>query len=192
MSPITTSKMQTQTQTQNQNTRNSSNNRSDGPRGNYRGRGYRGNYQQNQQRAPYASWKAPEPPKEKVLLPSDFPPLPMSAGQPKMEWVKPDTSLAERVKEQIEKQEAAKLRGQVEEEVNEKLDVVIISSWFRSKYLAKKREEDYLKRAAAAEEENYRWQISPEMIPEPKEAFMEPSMMRREEEDQEEMECVDE
>jgi hypothetical protein len=61
----------------------------------------------------------------------------------------------------------------VEEDEEEKLDVIPLSSWMRGKYLAKKREEEMKKREIEEEEENYRWQISPEMIPEPPETEME-------------------
>lgn len=166
------------------------NNRSDGPRGGYRGGGgYRGD-----QRSGYQSWKKPEPPKEKVLGPEDFPALPtatLSSKQvpDKNSWTKPETSMAERMKEQIENEEAAKLRGQVnrDEEEEDKLDVIPLSNWMRGKYLAKKRAEDLKRREMEAEEENYRWQISPEMVREPDEVFEEPEGDEPSDEEQEEM-----
>ena len=116
------------------------------------------------------------PPKEKVLTPDDFPSLPtapMKAKQvpDKSSWSKPETSLAEQMKEQIRKEEEARLRGQPEEE-EEKLDVIPLSSWLRGKHLAKKREEEMKKREMEEEEENYRWQISRKMIPDPPEPEM--------------------
>ena len=116
-------------------------------------------------------------PKEKVLTPDDFPALPTAPQSSKRvpdknSWTKPETSMAERMKEQIQEDEETRLRCQVEEE-EEKLDVIPLSSWMRGKYLAKKRDEEVKKREMEEEEENYRWQISKQMIPDPPEPEME-------------------
>lgn len=185
----TKSKMQTE-QKYNPFQRNNSNNRSDGPRGSYRGRGgYQGD-----RRGGYQSWKnqtvKPEPPKEKVLTADDFPALPTVALSTKRvadknSWEKAETSMAERMKEQLEKEEQARLRGQVEEDKEDKLDVIPLSNWMRNKYLAKKRAEEEKRRDIEAEEENYRWQISPEIVPDEDEAEM-PEMEEGEEDEQQE------
>ena len=146
--------------------RNSPRNKPDGPRGGYHS-------WKNQKVAPVESVSVP---KEKVLGPEDFPALPTGPQTSKRvpdhnSWTKPETSLAERVKEQIAKEEA-RLQGQVVEE-EEKLDVIPLSTWMRAKYLAKKREEEMMKREEEEEEETYRWQISRKMIPDPPEPEME-------------------
>ena len=166
--------------------RNNSNNRSDGPRGEHRGNGHRGGY-----RGGYHSWKnqtvQPEPPKEKVLTADDFPALPTATLSikrvpDKNSWEKTETSMAQRMKEQIEQEEQNRIRIAIEEK-EEKLDVIPLSSWMRSKYLAKKRAEVEKKREIEAEEENYQWQISPEMVREEEEVEM-PELGEDEEEEE--------
>lgn len=121
--------------------------------------------------AGYQSWKhkqAPLPPKEKVLGPEDFPALPSISASlnPKAAWSKPEVTLAEKVKEIQEKEEEARRTGRnLNEEEEDKVDIIPLSAWMRSKYLAKKREEDERRREIEIEEENYRWQISKAMFP---------------------------
>jgi hypothetical protein len=112
-----------------------------------------------------------------VLTADDFPALPgLGAAKPKGVWAKKqkddddtdsvnDVTLADRVKEVIAKEEAARARGHPEEENDEPLYVIPISDWIRKSYLAKKRQEEMKRRAWEEEEANYRWQISPEMFP---------------------------
>jgi hypothetical protein len=130
------------------------------------------NYPRSNGPSGYSSWKnksaqAQAPPKEKVLTADDFPALPSSApAKPKGAWGSTsDTTLADRVKDVIAKEEEAKARGYKEEEKEEELDVIPLSSWMREKYLAKKREEAMKRREDEEYEANYRWQISPKMFP---------------------------
>ena len=122
----------------------------------------------------YQRWKhtaPPQPPKEKVLGPDDFPALPSAAPTTRhipdtSAWSKPDTNIADKMKEIQEKEDEAKRLGRtLEEKEEEKIDVIPLSAWMRSKYLARKREEDERRREIEAEEENYRWQISRAMFP---------------------------
>jgi hypothetical protein len=166
--------------------RNYSNNRSDGPRGRYQG----------ERRGGYQSWKNPtvQPPKEKVLTADDFPALPTAISNTKRvadknSWEKPDMSMAERMKEQLEKEEENRLKVKLEEK-EEKLDVIPLSSWMHNKYIAKKRAEEEKRREMEAEEANYRWQISPEIEQEYDEVEM-PELHNEEEGDSEE-ECIEE
>jgi hypothetical protein len=132
-------------------------------------RNNRPNYRSNDS-AGYQSWKhkpAPQPPKEKVLGPEDFPSLPsISTPKPKAAWSKPEVTLAEKVREVQEKEEEAKRSGRnLDEKEEDKIDVIPLSAWMRSKYLAKQREENDRRREIEEEEENYRWQISRAMFP---------------------------
>jgi hypothetical protein len=122
----------------------------------------------------YRDWKnkssASLPPKEKVLGPEDFPALsagPVVSIKPKSAWTKPETTMAERMKEMQEEEERAKLSGisQKEEEEEEDIVVIPLSNWLREKYLAKKRDEVVKRMEMEEEEANYRWQISPSMFP---------------------------
>ncbi len=120
----------------------------------------------------YRDWKnksaAPLPPKEKVLVPEDFPALPSisPSTKPKNVWSKPETSMAERVKEITEEQERMRIRGLAEkEEEDDSVVATPLSTWLRDKYLAKKREEEMKRREIEEEEANYRWQISRAMFP---------------------------
>jgi hypothetical protein len=101
-----------------------------------------------------------------VLGPEDFPALPTTSAKPKTVWVKPEVSLAEKVREVQEKEDEAKRMGRsLEEKEEDMIEVIPLSAWMRSKYLAKKREEDERVREMEAEEENYRWQMSRAMFP---------------------------
>ena len=122
--------------------------------------------------AGYHSWKnkqsVPEPPKEKVLVPEDFPALPSVtlSMKPKTAWSKPETSLADHMKELAEKERVAKEMGRsLNEPEEEKIDVIPLSSWLRSKHLAKQRDEHLKHMEMEAEEANYRWQMSRAMFP---------------------------
>lgn len=153
---------------------------------------------------PYSAYgSAPVKPKEKVLTADDFPALPTATASAKhipdknvwgskdtkatpkpkdddsdSDSEAPPTTLADRVKEVIAKEEEARLRGVPEKEKEEDLYVIPISNWLRSKHLAKEREEEMKRREWEAEEANYRWQISRQMFP-PK---PEPSMTEYDEE----------
>lgn len=136
---------------------------------------------------------APEPPKEKVLTVDDFPALlsgvPTAKHIPdKSSWAKSEETMAEKMKERIAEEEARKNRPHQDEE---DVEVWVIplsgakpywrreqaspesggqqqfpstSDWMRGKYLAQKRIDDAQKVEMEAVEENYRWQISQEMI----------------------------
>ena len=134
---------------------------------------------------PYAP-VAPPPPK--VLTADDFPALPTSFPSAKRvpdtnSWMKPEVTatwasgaasddtgravtVAERVKEKLEEDAERAASGRlVEPEDEEKFDILPLSSWMRSKHLAKKNEEIMKQREADEYEANYRWQISRAMIP---------------------------
>ena len=120
----------------------------------------------------YQSWKqkqsVPEPPKEKVLVPEDFPALPTVtlSLKPKTAWSKPETTLADRMKEVAEKERLAKEMGRsLDEPEEEKIDVIPLSSWLRSKHIAKQREEHLRRMEMEEYEADYRWQISRAMFP---------------------------
>jgi hypothetical protein len=120
----------------------------------------------------YRDWKnksaAPVPPKEKVLVPEDFPALPSVATlsmKPKSAWSKPETTLAERMKEIQEAEEARKANGIPEKEEEDEVVAIPLSNWLRDKYLAKKREEQMKQKEMEEEEANYRWQMSRAMFP---------------------------
>lgn len=127
-------------------------------------------YSQSYGSGGYKDWKnksvATLPPKEKVLVPEDFPALPsIPSIKPKNTWSKPEVSMAERMKEIVEEQERARIRGVAEKEEEDEIVVIPLSNWLRNKYLAKKQEEAIKQRELEEEEENYRWQISPAMFP---------------------------
>lgn len=118
---------------------------------------------------PYNAYAPPPAPKEKVLTADDFPALTTAVPVAKRvadtnTWIKPDTTIAERMKERIENEEMNRNRI-VETPEDEKFDVIPLSSWMRSKYLANKREEDRKRREAEDYEAEYRWQLSKAMIP---------------------------
>lgn len=130
--------------------------------------------QPHQDSGGYQKWKhtqPPAPPKEKVLVPEDFPSLPSIPASTKhvpnkTAWTKPEVTLADKMKEIQEREEEARRTGRsLEEKEEDKIDVIPLSAWMRSKYLAKKREDDQRRREIEIEEENYRWQISKRMFP---------------------------
>lgn len=121
----------------------------------------------------YGAWKnrtagPPQPPKEKVLTADDFPALASSsAPKPKTAWSAPETTIADRVKDAIVKEEERKERGRLEAEVESEhgeLYVIPISSWIRNSYLVKRQAEERKRREAEEEEANYRWQISKDIV----------------------------
>ena len=116
------------------------NNRSDGSRG-------------------YQTWKtqkvAPEPPKEKVLTVDDFPAL--LSGVPTAKHIPDKSSWAKSEETMAEKMKASPESGGQQQFPS-------TSDWMRGKYLAQKRIDDAQKVEMEAVEENYRWQISQEMI----------------------------
>jgi hypothetical protein len=85
--------------------------------------------------------------------------------KPKSAWSKPETTLAERMKEIQEAEEARKANGIPEKEEEDEVVAIPLSNWLRDKYLAKKREEDMKRREMEEEEANYRWQMSRAMFP---------------------------
>jgi hypothetical protein len=119
----------------------------------------------------YQSWKqssAPQPPKEKVLGPEDFPALPTAtlSLKPKTAWSKPETTIADRMKDIAEKERLAKEMGRsLNEPEEEKIDVIPLSSWLHSKHIAKQREEHLRRMEMEEYEADYRWQMSKAMFP---------------------------
>lgn len=107
---------------------------------------------------PYNPYSKPLPPKEKVLTADDFPAL----GGPGANKAKPvwgpketKTSLADRVKEVIAKEEEARARGIVEEN-DEPLYSIPIPDWIRNSYQGKREQE---KKRKEQEEEKKRREL---------------------------------
>ena len=136
---------------------NSRNNRSNGS----------GGYQSWKQKGgdPYNRYSKPleTKPKEKVLTADDFPALPgLGAAKPKGVWGQKqkddddtdsvnDVTLADRVKEVIAKEEAARARGHLEEENNEPLYSIPIPDWIRNSYQNKRQQEQRMRFATTEE-----------------------------------------
>lgn len=142
----------------------------------------------------YGTWKSRTPvqPKEKVLTAADFPSLPTEHVKSKTTWEKPETTLADRMKELNEEDErkrceareknegvefyaiplsswkhSPEAKGEVRKVVIQKESfeptVVPLSSWLHSKHANERHMEMRKRQQMDEEEENYRWQISRDM-----------------------------